>query len=134
MSVKSLPPAFTKQALRFAVTGVLITGLHVLIAVTLVQTLLPNPTFAYGVAFAAATVFSYLINTTWSFSSSLHGRNLFRFCVVSIIGIFLSMAVSGATQHYGLHYGYGIAFVVCIVPPVTFLLHNFWTYRHYHKD
>ena len=39
------------------------------------------------------------------------------------------MAMSGAAQYYGLHYWYGIGLVVCIVPPVTFLLHNFWTYK-----
>ena len=129
MNVKSLPPMLTRQALRFALTGFLVTVLHVLIATTLIQTVLPAPSLANGVAFVAATIFSYVINTTWSFSSPLHGRNLFRFCVVSLIGLFLAMAISGAAQHYGLHYGYGIAFVVCIVPPVTFLLHNFWTYK-----
>jgi hypothetical protein len=28
-----------------------------------------------------------------------------------------------------LHYWLGIGLVVCVVPPVTFLLHSLWTYR-----
>lgn len=129
MKAKTLPPAFAKPALRFAISGLLVTGLHVVIATTFIQIILPAPSLANGVAFAVATLFSYLINTTWSFSSPLHGRNLFRFCLVSLIGLVLAMGISGAAQDYGLHYGYGIVFVVCTVPPVTFLLHNFWTYR-----
>lgn len=129
MSVKTLPPVLTKQALRFALSGLLVTGLHVFIATAFIQTVLPVPSLANGVAFAVATLLSYLINTMWSFSSKLHGKNLLRFCMVSFIGLFLAMSISGAAQYYGLHYWYGIFYVVCTVPPVTFLLHNFWTYR-----
>jgi putative flippase GtrA len=129
MKVKLLHSVFTKQVLRFTASGVLITGLHVIIATTFIKIVLPVPVIANGVAFVTATIFSYLINTLWSFSSPLHGKNLFRFCVVSFIGLFLAMAISGAAQYYGLHYWYGIGLVVCIVPPVTFMLHNLWTYN-----
>lgn len=84
---------------------------------------------ANGVAFATATVFSYLINTLWSFSSRLHGRNLRRFVLVSALGCLLAVAVSGLAEHYGLPYELGIVLVVLSVPPATFLLHSLWTYR-----
>lgn len=129
MNAKKLSQAFTRQALRFVFSGLLVTGLHVYIATAFIKYLLPAPPLANGVAFLVATVFSYLINTMWSFSSPLHRRNLFRFCVVSLIGLSLAMAISGTAQYYGLHYLYGIGFVACTVAPVTFLLHSFWTYR-----
>jgi putative flippase GtrA len=129
MSAKTVAPVLTRRALRFGISGVLATGLHVLIAMTLIQTVLPIPSVANGVAFAMATIFSYLINTMWSFGRPLHGRNLLRFCTVSCIGLVLAMIISGVAQHHGLHYMWGIFFVVLIVPPVTFLLHSFWTYR-----
>jgi putative flippase GtrA len=129
MSAKTIAPAVTRRALRFGVAGVVATGLHVLIAMTLIRTVLPAPSIANGVAFAMATIFSYLINTMWSFGRPLHGRNLLRFFTVSGIGLVLAMIISGVAQHYGVHYMWGIFFVVLIVPPVTFLLHSFWTYR-----
>lgn len=124
-----MPKVLIRQAARFSLSGLLVTGVHVLIATLLIQLILLSPSLANGVAFMVATIVSYLINTLWSFSSPLHGRNLFRFGIVSFIGILISMLVSGAAENQGLHYCYGIALVVCIVPPVTFLLHNFWTYR-----
>jgi putative flippase GtrA len=130
MNVKKFhSPVLTKQAIRFAVSGLLVTGLHVLIATVFILYVSHTPTLANGLAFVVATVFSYWINTTWSFSSTLYGRNLIRFCIVSFIGLLLAMIISGATQYFGLDYLYGIAVVACIISLVTFLLHNFWTYR-----
>ena len=109
--------------------GLLATGLHVLIAVGFIRLLLPSPMLANGVAFVTATFFSYLINTLWSFSSRLHGKNLRRYIAVSALGLLLAVALAGLAEHYGLPYLIGIVWVVFVVPPVTFLLHGFWTYR-----
>jgi len=124
-----LSSLLTIQALRFALTGVMITGLHVLIATVSIQLVLLKPYLANGVAFVAATIVSYIVNTAWSFSSPLHGKNLLRFCIVSSIGLFFAMAISGAAQFYSLHYWYGIGFVACVIPGITFLLHSHWTYK-----
>lgn len=119
----------TKPAIRFAFSGLLLTGVHVLVASALIQIVLLSPAVANGIAFLVATLLSYLINTIWSFSSSLHGKTLTRFLLVSIIGLSLSISISWATQYSGFDYLYGIGLVVFIVPPVTFFLHNFWTYK-----
>jgi putative flippase GtrA len=118
----------TQRILRFSISGLLVTGLHVLIASTLIQFASVTPSIANGSAYIVATTFSYVINTKWSFSNPLHGRNLIRFYTVSGFGLLLTVSISGAAQYFGLHYWYGIALVVCIIPPVTFLLHHRWTY------
>ncbi len=117
-----------KQAQRFALSGLLVTGIHVLVAAGFIRLVLPAPALANGIAFSVATVFSYLINTLWSFSRPLHGKNLLRFVLVSALGLILAIAVSGLAEFVGMHYWLGIAGVVCGVPPLTFLLHSRWTY------
>ena len=87
------------------------------------------PWLANGIAFVVATLFSFTINTTWSFSSRPSRRLLVRFVLVATVGLGITVAVSGTAQYFGLHYLYGIALVVCAVPPITFLLHKYWTYR-----
>lgn len=124
-----LSPALTGQARRFAVAGLLATGLHVLVAAGFIRLVMPAPSIANGVAFGVASVFSYLINTLWSFSCPLHGSNLVRFVAVSLLGCLIAMSVAGAAENLGLEYGYGIGLVVCIVPPITFVMHRRWTYR-----
>jgi putative flippase GtrA len=130
MSERNLrSPSFVKQIRRFAVSGLLATSLHALVAIGLIRLLAMSAPSANGLAFAVATVFSYAINTLWSFSSALHGQNLVRFICVSIVGGALAMGVSAIAARYDLHYLIGIGLVAILVPPVTFLLHRFWTYR-----
>ncbi|RON53337.1 GtrA family protein [Pseudomonas frederiksbergensis] len=121
--------AVIKRAMRFAVTGVFVTALHAVVAVLFINFVVPLPPLANGVAFAVATVVSYLINTTWSFSARLHGRTLLRFMMVSGAGFLLAMFVAWAAQIAGLNYLLGIGAVALTLPAFTFVLHNFWTYR-----
>ena len=114
---------------RFAATGLLLTGVHTLLATLFIKLVTPIPPLANGLAFASATVLSYLINTHWSFSAR-PSRNTFRkFLIVSVTGFLLAVLVSWLVQWAGYHYLLGILAVALCVPPVTFLLHNFWTYR-----
>ena len=121
--------ALIQRGLRFAVTGLFVTALHALVAVLFINFVVPQPPLANGVAFAVATVVSYVINTTWSFSARLHGRTLLRFSLVSVSGFFLAMFVAWVAQMAGLHYLLGIVAVAVTIPAFTFVLHNFWTYR-----
>ena len=83
-------PLLWHRALRFGLTGLLVTGLHAITAIVLIEWLALAPPLANGVAFAVATVVSYVVNTTWSFSSQLHGRTLRRFVCVSVAGFLLA--------------------------------------------
>ena len=118
-----------RQLQRFVISGLFVTGLHVMIAVALVRLIAVSAPLANGIAFVFATVFSYTINTLWSFSSPLQGKNLIRFVCVSFIGCALAMGVSGLAAQFSLHYLAGIGLVAIVIPPMTFLLHRFWTYR-----
>lgn len=110
-------------------TGLFVTALHAVVAVLFINFVMPMPPLANGVAFAVATVVSYLINTTWSFSARLHGRTLLRFMMVSCAGFLLAMFVAWVAQTAGLNYLAGIGAVALTIPAFTFVLHNFWTYR-----
>lgn len=125
----NITPAALRRLVRFGLTGLLVTGVHFIVAVLFVEYVISNPPLANGVAFAFATIASYLINTVWSFSGKLHGKTLFRFVTVSTIGLFLSISVSWIVWELGFNYLVGICVVALTMPPVTFVLHNAWTYR-----
>lgn len=118
-----------RQLRRFAVSGILVTGLHVLVAAGFIRFIWPVPALANGIAFVTATIFSYLINTLWSFSSPLRGAIFVRFILVSAIGGLLAVVVSGLADWVGMSSWFGIACVVAVVPPLTFLMHTSWTYK-----
>ena len=118
-----------RQGLRFGVTGAFITALHVLIAVLLIESFAFSPPVANGVAFTVATCVSYLVNSVWSFSSSLALHGLLKFFSVSVVGLALSVGISFFIDRAGYSYWLGLACVIAVVPPATFLLHRLWTYR-----
>lgn len=122
-------PTLLRRALRFACTGVGVTALHALIALLFLRFLLPLPALANGTAFSLATALSYWVNTRWSFSSPLRGSTLLRFLLVSAVGLLVAMSVARLAELNGLANWQGIALVALSVPPLSFLLHNFWTYR-----
>jgi len=101
----------------------------VLTAIFLVECLLQSPSVANGAAFVLATLVSFVINTVWSFSQPLQGIAFFRFLVVSSLGLTLTVLIARIAQGLNLNYLLGIGLVVVVIPPVTFALHNTWTYR-----
>jgi putative flippase GtrA len=115
--------------LRFGITGLAATAIHVLVATALIELGGRSQVTANVVAFCTANVFSYLVNTLWSFAHRLGHRSLLRFWLVSLVALGLTTLVSALAQALHLHYLLGILMVVTVVPALTFLGHRFWTYR-----
>lgn len=114
---------------RFALVGVAVTLIHVMVAAGLIEWGGIHPGVANGVAFLAANLASYAANTCWSFGARMHLGNWSRFIVVSLAAWVLTMAIASAVAEAGGHYLLGIALVVAVVPALTFVAHNGFTYR-----
>lgn len=118
-----------RRAWRFSITGVLSTGTHVIVAVAMVNLIDSSQTLANGVAFIVATIFSYFVNTFWSFSASLHEKNLIRYICVAGTGFFMTLGLSSLAEAAEINYLANIALIACALPLVSFGLHHCWTYR-----
>lgn len=123
-SRKSLTTLF-----KFGLTGVCSTLIHIVVATTLISGFDKTTPIANGTAFILATLFSYGVNTLWSFSNQISSRNARRFIIVSLLGLALTILISLLADALNLHYMVGIAMVVVTVPIYTFLAHSLWTYR-----
>ncbi|CAL1241844.1 GtrA family protein [Candidatus Methylocalor cossyra] len=118
-----------KRAVRFGITGVLVTGCHSAYAVAAVELNGWRPTLANGLAFTFATMISYLLNARWSFSSRASAATFAKFWSVCGIGLLLAIGIGRAVEHTGLPYGAAIVLTSVVVPPVSFTLHTLWTFR-----
>jgi len=120
---------YNSSLVRFAVTGVGATAIHVVVVAFLIELFNTDVGIANSVAFVIATCFSYTVNTYWSFSTVTSRRNAIRFVTASLGGLLLTYVISKFADSLGLHYLLGIAMVVVIVPFYTYLAHRFWTYK-----
>lgn len=114
------------RGFRFGVTGVANTGIHILVAYLC---LAAGPVAANAVAFIVATLFSYVVNTLWSFSAAMTRQNLGRFVIVAIIGLLAAMLLAKLGEFIGLPPMGGVILVVCVMPLVNYTLHSVYTYR-----
>ena len=121
-------PLFARL-IRFGVVGLGVTALHVLVAVSLVELSLSGPPAANGIAFVVATCISFIINARFTFRSRLTGGTFVRFLFVTGLCGALSTTIAALAEDRGVDYRIGITLVVAIVPILSFLLHNLWSFR-----
>lgn len=114
---------------RFGVSGIIATGIHVAVATPLIYLLHATQVSANGAAFVIANIGSYLLNTQWSFGATPGRDSYLRFLFVSLLGLLLTLGISKTADLLGMGYWAGLACVLLMVPPVTFVLHRRWTYR-----
>ncbi len=117
------------RLINFGLIGLGVTAVHVIIAASLIELLLAGPAVANGIAFIIAACVSFIANARFTFKTGLDGRSFVRFLLVTGICGGLSAAIAARVEAQGLDYRIGIAAVVVIVPPLTFLFHNFWSFR-----
>ncbi|MBB3006210.1 GtrA family protein [Cupriavidus alkaliphilus] len=116
-----------KKLVRFGISGGIATAVHFSVAWMVFSFLTPRVDVANGIAFVVANVFSYVLHTLWSFSSSMSPQQFMRFMLVSLAGLLISTGLPtllGAGRFW-----LSTGAVLVAVPACSFLLHNFWTYR-----
>lgn len=123
----------TTSAVRFALVGVAVTLIHVMVAAGLIERGGLHPGIANGVAFVAANLASYVANTCWSFQARMRLGNWGRFVAISFAAWMLTMIIASAVAETGGHYLLGISLVVALVPMLTFVAHQRFTYRHSYR-
>ena len=114
---------------RFGLSGLCSTALHVLVASAMYALFDATQVFANAVAFVCATAFSYLANTLWSFSSTVHSRNLVRYLTVALVGFAETMLLARAAERLDVPRGWAIVAIALLIPPTMFVMHRVWTYR-----
>jgi putative flippase GtrA len=117
------------RLMRFGASGLCSTAIHALVAAAMFSLLDATLVVANAVAFVCATAFSYLANTLWSFSSTVHARNATRFLAVTLAGFVETLLLARAAGAFDVSRAMSVVVIALLIPPTTVLLHRFWTYR-----
>ena len=117
---------------RFCVVGVANTSVHMVIVLLLAEILHWTPQLANVAAFVCANIFSYAVNSRWTFAS-MRGQNRARyprFLAVSLVGLGLSWACVELAIRLGLHYLIGVAASVLVVAVSGYILNRIFVFQH----
>lgn len=115
--------------LTFGVIGLATTATHILIAIRLLEVSGLHPALANTAAFLVATTVGYVLNSYWSFRSRSSGRALLRYLTVTSFGAACCAALTSIAHARGVHPWLAIVATLMVVPLLTFILHQQWTFR-----
>jgi putative flippase GtrA len=117
-----------KQIGKFVGVGGLATALHAVVALLVDALIAPSPLMSNFCGYLAAVLFSYVGHTRITFSvDTKHGYHFPRFCVVSVVGLMMTSAVTWvATDSFGLSFPMAMLLVVALVPAFTFVSLKLW--------
>ena len=122
--------AYSAQLLRFGVVGVAATLVHLsTLWLGVEQGGLP-PAIANGIAFGAAVSVTYFGQALWVFRRFDHNLYRLRRFAVSVVGGLLANVgiMAFAVQLLGLHYLFGFATALVVVPAISFFVSKFWVF------
>ena len=116
---------------RFCLVGLANTGVHMAVVLLLAEILRWQPTWANVSAFICANLFSYAVNSRWTFASMQGDRTRYlRFLAVSLTGLAISWACVRLAIQLNLHYLIGVAGSVLLVAVSGYVLNRLFVFRH----
>ena len=117
-----------RQFFVFGIIGVLNTCLHGTLVVFSVENGVLSPVAAHILAFFAVNVFSFCVNSRFTFCCPPTWKGYGKFFSVSLTSLLMTVLLSGFAEWRGWHYLVGLALVILLVPLVTFLLQKRFTF------
>ncbi|MGH6937376.1 MAG: GtrA family protein [Methylocella sp.] len=114
----------------FGLVGAVTTFVHVAVFSVLAELYGVSAVVASVPAFLLAMCVSYTANHKWTFRAGpAHHSQLPKYAAVSLIGLSLNVFIAYfVVDVLGYWYGVALAGVVLLVPAVTFVLNNMWTF------
>ncbi|MEP9318844.1 GtrA family protein [Pseudomonas sp. LABIM340] len=117
-----------RQFIKFSSVGILNTGVHIIIAFSLIEISGLSPTTGNALAFLSANLFSFFINSTWTFGHRISATLYLRFLLVSLVGLFISWSAVWAAQQAGFHYALGIVSSVILVALAGYVMNRYFVF------
>jgi len=114
---------------RFGVIGVLNTIIHGSILSLLVGFLSFNVIASNLMAFIVANVFSFLLNSFFTFKTKATLLLYYRFLLSSLLSLALTLFISYISFSLGFSYLIGFGFIVILVPVFSFFIMKAWAFK-----
>jgi len=120
-----------ERIVRYGLAGVLATAIYFLAVFLLVERGGVAPVTAAVIATAIVIVTSYVINRAFVFDTNRAHQSAFtRFVLASLLGIAANTGLMYvATRVFAWPYLVGAALTILVVPPMNFLVNQFWAFR-----
>lgn len=125
--LNNLSPNY-REPLVFGVIGVANTLLHSVTVIGLMENAITTPVPANMLGFTIASTFSFFANSFFTYKRRPSLTLYWRFILVSLASLALTVFFAALAQAMGWHYLIGLALVILVGPVLTFLLHKAYAF------
>ena len=122
-----LSPAY-REPLIFGVIGIANTLLHSVTVISLMEKALTTSIPANIIGFGLANTFSFFANSFFTYKRRPSLILYWRFLLVSLLSLALTVFFAALAQAMGWHYLVGLALLMLLGPVLTFLLHKAYAF------
>lgn len=119
---------WTPQFLRFGLIGIANTIAHGLILTSLIEYFHFNVVMGNGIAFLAANLFSYFMNSYFTFKICPSLLLYVKFLFASMLSLALTLFIAWITNYLGFNYLEGFLVIIFAVPTLSFVVIKFWAF------
>lgn len=118
------------KRIRFVLCGGVSSAVYLAVQAFSVE-ILEHPVYiAATLAFVAGTATSFVMNSTFTFTTTMSVAIALRFAAVTMIGYLTGIAVTLALVSIGAHHLVAAMVVLAVVPILNFIGHAKITYRN----
>jgi putative flippase GtrA len=117
-----------RRVFRFAVVGALTTAAYFVMVWVVSGLLGANAVLGAALAFAFATLVSYVCNARWSFEAGLSHLSAVRYGSVAAIGFLVNLGVAAGAAWWGYGYWSASLAVLLILPAINFSASHLWIF------
>lgn len=122
-------PLWLNQLFKYSWVGIGSTLIHLTVASSSIYLFALNATLSNTLAFLIAMIFSYTMNTKWSFQRSVNLNNSQRFFIVSLFSYLVIILISRTFDKWQFPPIYSVGVIALIIPLIGFIAHKFWTFK-----
>ena len=119
-----------RQGGTFLIVGLIATGVHAVMALAARDLAHASAIAATSTGYVCAVGVSYLGNARFTFGRpALHGAQIARFLVVSLLGFAANLAITwGLANRLGWPFPATLAVIVVVIPALSFTASKLWAF------
>jgi putative flippase GtrA len=112
------------QFIKFSSVGLLNTGIHLISVFIAIEIFGIAPAMGNSLAFLIANIFSFFLNSAWTFSHRVSLYLYARFFCVSLVGLLISWSSVWFAEKMNIHYAIGILGSIVLVAITGYTLNK----------
>lgn len=118
-----------KEYLKFSVIGISNVAIFLLLVILFNHFTEMNLTVVNGICYLLSAVYSFCLNTIFTFKQSFNKLRLVKFLTASILLSFIASAITKIVAFLNFQYWVSLAVIIFGMPLLSFFLHKYWSFK-----